>query len=120
MPSTSTSPLVGTSRLPAIVNRVLLPEPLGPITATNAPASTDKSTLRSACTSVGPSPYTFETPRSSSALTAAPPRDDATSAPATAPGPEARADRRPAARGDRRPRPATGSPNPAGTTRHRP
>jgi hypothetical protein len=71
-PSTSTSPLLGSSRLPAIVSRVDLPEPLGPITATMAPASTDRPTSRSACTSPAPVPYTFDTPRSSSMLTAAP------------------------------------------------
>ena len=36
----TTSPLVGSSRLPAMVSRVDLPEPLGPITATMEPAST--------------------------------------------------------------------------------
>ena len=55
-PPTSTSPFVGSSRLPAMVSRVDLPEPLGPITATMAPASTDKSTPRSACTSAAPCP----------------------------------------------------------------
>jgi hypothetical protein len=43
-------------RLPAIVSSVLLPEPLGPMTATSSPPSTDRSTSRSACTSVGPWP----------------------------------------------------------------
>ena len=38
-----TSPLVGSSRLPAIVSRVDLPEPDGPITATKWPSSTDRS-----------------------------------------------------------------------------
>ena len=33
MPSTSTWPLVASSRLPAIVKRLLLPEPLGPMIA---------------------------------------------------------------------------------------
>ena len=42
--------------LPAIVSRVDLPEPLGPMTATIAPASTDRFTLRSACTFAAPSP----------------------------------------------------------------
>ena len=55
-PPTSTSPLVGSSRLPAMVRSVLLPEPLGPITATRAPASTDKLTSDSAFTSVAPCP----------------------------------------------------------------
>jgi hypothetical protein len=54
--ATSTAPLVGSSRLPAIVSSVLLPEPLGPITATSSPSSTDRSTSRSACTSDGPDP----------------------------------------------------------------
>ena len=38
-----TSPLVGSSRLPAMVSSVLLPEPLAPITATNEPTSTERS-----------------------------------------------------------------------------
>ena len=41
-PSTSTSPVVGSSRLPAIVSSVLLPEPLGPMIATSSPAPTDE------------------------------------------------------------------------------
>ena len=44
MPQTSTSPLVGSSRLPAMVSSVDLPDPLGPITATISPARTDRST----------------------------------------------------------------------------
>jgi hypothetical protein len=55
-PSTSTCPLLASSRLPAIVSSVLLPEPLGPITATSSPRSTERSTSLSACTSVGPVP----------------------------------------------------------------
>ena len=51
-----TSPLVGSSRLPAMVNSVLLPEPLEPMTATSEPASTERSTCCSAWTSVAPSP----------------------------------------------------------------
>ena len=51
-----TSPLVGSSRLPAMVNSVLLPEPLAPMTATRDPASTERSTRCRACTSVGPFP----------------------------------------------------------------
>ena len=39
MPPISTSPLVGSSRLPAIVSSVDLPEPLGPMTATMLAAS---------------------------------------------------------------------------------
>ena len=69
-PPTNTSPLVGSSRLPAIVNSVLLPDPLGPMTATSSPASTDSSTSRNARTSVGPSPYTFDTRRNSNAVIA--------------------------------------------------
>ena len=51
-----TSPTVGSSRLPAIVSRVDLPEPDGPITATRWPLSTEKSTSSSALTAVSPSP----------------------------------------------------------------
>ena len=36
-----------------MVSSVLLPDPLGPMTATSSPASTARSTLRSAWTSVG-------------------------------------------------------------------
>ena len=56
VPPMSTSPLVGSSRVPAMVSNVLLPDPLGPITATSAPASTDKLTSSSACTCAAPSP----------------------------------------------------------------
>jgi hypothetical protein len=53
MPQTSTSPLVGSSRLPAMVSNVDLPDPDGPITATISPARTDRSTPASACTLSG-------------------------------------------------------------------
>ena len=56
MPQTSTSPLVGSSRLPAMVSSVDLPDPLGPITATISPARTDRSTPASACTAAGSCP----------------------------------------------------------------
>ena len=55
-PATTTSPLVGSSRLPAMVSRVDLPEPLGPMTATMVPASTDRLMLASAWTSAAPWP----------------------------------------------------------------
>jgi hypothetical protein len=54
-PPMNTSPLVGSSRLPAIVSRVDFPEPLGPITATKSPASTARSISSSARTTVAPS-----------------------------------------------------------------
>ena len=55
-PQTITSPLVGSSRLPAMVSRVDLPDPLGPITATIDPASTERLMSTSACgaLAVGP------------------------------------------------------------------
>lgn len=53
MPQTSTSPLPGSSRLPAMLSSVDLPDPLGPITATISPARTDRSTLSSARTLAG-------------------------------------------------------------------
>ena len=56
-PHTVTSPEVGASSVPAIVNSVLLPEPLGPMIATSSPASIAKSTSTSACTIDSPSPY---------------------------------------------------------------
>ena len=56
MPPIITSPLVGSSRLPAMVSRVDLPDPLAPITATNEPTSTDSSMSETAWTSVAPSP----------------------------------------------------------------
>jgi hypothetical protein len=55
-PLTSTSPLLGSSRLPAIASSVLLPEPLGPMTATSSPPSTARSISRRACTRAGPDP----------------------------------------------------------------
>ena len=60
-----TSPPVGSSRLPAMVNSVLLPDPLEPMTATRDPASTLRSMCCRAWTSVAPSPYTLEMLRSS-------------------------------------------------------
>ena len=66
-PAIATSPLVGSSRVPAIVSNVLFPDPLGPITATSSPASTPRSTSRKACTSFGPDPKTFDIARSSRA-----------------------------------------------------
>ncbi len=39
-----------------MVSSVLFPDPLCPITATIAPAATDRSTSRSACTRAGPFP----------------------------------------------------------------
>ncbi len=55
-PATSTSPLDGSARLPAMVSSVDLPEPLGPITATMVPASTGRLTRSSPCTSAAPDP----------------------------------------------------------------
>ena len=55
-PSTTTSPLVASSRLPAMVSRLLFPEPLGPMIATSSPRATARSTSRRAWTSVWPSP----------------------------------------------------------------
>ena len=55
-PSISTSPLLGSSRLPAMVSSVDLPEPLGPITATMPPAATVRSTSRRASTRAAPCP----------------------------------------------------------------
>jgi multisubunit Na+/H+ antiporter MnhC subunit len=54
MPQTSTSPLEGSSKLPAMVSSVDLPEPDGPITATISPARTDRSTPASAHTAEVP------------------------------------------------------------------
>src|SRR5260370_30895560 len=69
-PPTRTCPLLGSSRVPAMVSRVLLPEPLGPMTATISPWSTDRLTSCSAFTEALPSPYDLDTSRSSSRLIA--------------------------------------------------
>src|SRR5688500_20253804 len=61
VPSIQTEPAVGASRPPARVRRVDLPEPEGPITATSSPGWARKVTLRRACTSVAPAPWTRET-----------------------------------------------------------
>ena len=53
IPPTSTAPLVGSLEAPGDGQRVLFPDPLGPITATSSPASTDRWTSRRAFTSVG-------------------------------------------------------------------
>ena len=55
-----------------MVSSVDLPDPLGPITATIIPGPTSRLTPRSACTSAAPVPYTLDTWRSSSMLTASP------------------------------------------------
>src|SRR5258708_29936609 len=65
---TRTSPRLGSSRVPAMVSRVLLPEPLGPMTATISPRSTDRLTACSAFTEALPSPYDLDTSLSSSRL----------------------------------------------------
>ena len=52
-PSRTTSPDVGRSRPPRTWRSVDLPEPDGPIRATNSPASTDSETPRSASTRLG-------------------------------------------------------------------
>jgi len=49
-PSSSTSPLVGRSSPPSSWSNVLLPDPDGPISATNSPASTCRLTPRTAST----------------------------------------------------------------------
>src|SRR5208337_1804496 len=61
-PSTVTWPLVGESRQPRILSRVLLPEPDGPMTATHSPLSTLKVMPRNASTE---SPYFFVRSRTS-------------------------------------------------------
>src|SRR5215470_11664119 len=67
-PPTRTFPRLGSSKVPAMVSRVLLPEPLGPITATSSPWPTDRLTSCSAFTKALPSPYDLDTSRSSSRL----------------------------------------------------
>src|SRR5216684_1335951 len=67
-PPTRTCPLLGSSRVPAMVSRVLLPEPLGPMTATISPWPTDRLTSCSAFTDALPSPYDLDMSRSSSRL----------------------------------------------------
>ena len=54
-PSRITSPVVGRSRPPRTWSNVDLPEPDGPIRATNSPAWTVSETPRSASTTVEPS-----------------------------------------------------------------
>ena len=56
VPSTYTCPSVGVSTPPRICSRVLLPEPDGPMMATNCPFGTVKDTSSSARTSVSPLP----------------------------------------------------------------
>src|SRR5262245_55778755 len=56
-----------------MLSSVLFPEPLGPMTATSSPRSTDRSTSMSACTSLCPEPWVFETRRSSSVVVIATP-----------------------------------------------
>ena len=51
LPSIRTSPPVGCSRPETMLKRVLLPQPLGPITATNSPGAAVKSIWSRAITS---------------------------------------------------------------------
>ena len=55
-PSISMEPLVGVSSPPSRFSSVDLPQPLGPMTATNSPGSTVRSTSSSAVTAVLPDP----------------------------------------------------------------
>ena len=55
-PWTSTSPLVGRSSPPSRLSSVDLPQPLGPVTATNSPWATARSTSSSAVTAAAPVP----------------------------------------------------------------
>ena len=64
-PSTRTRPEVGLSSPPASPSRVVLPDPLGPMTATSSPGETASDTSVSAATRRCPSPWTLETSRSS-------------------------------------------------------
>ena len=49
-PSSSTLPAVGLSRAASMFSSVVLPEPLSPMMAAYSPSSTEKFTLRRACT----------------------------------------------------------------------
>ena len=69
-PSMSTWPPDGSSIAPAMVSSVLLPEPLGPITATSVPGATSRSMSTRASTRPAPSPYDLDTPRRSMGLIA--------------------------------------------------
>ena len=56
VPPTTTRPPVGLSRAPKMCNKVLLPDPLGPMIAANSPFGNSRETSSSARTSVEPSP----------------------------------------------------------------
>ena len=60
-PSITTLPLVGRSRAPIMLRRVVFPLPDGPNIAINSPSFTLRSTALSATTLVLPLPYTFVT-----------------------------------------------------------
>src|SRR6185436_7940952 len=64
VPASSYSPAEGVSRQPMMCIRVDLPEPEGPMIASDSPASTSRSMPRSACTACAPASYTLVTPRS--------------------------------------------------------
>src|SRR5262245_4277686 len=64
-PSSSTSPDVGTSSSPANDNNVLLPDPEGPITATNSPCSIRSETPSRARTVRRPRRYVLTALRNS-------------------------------------------------------
>ena len=56
---------MGVSKQPKMFIQVLLPDPLGPITATNSPGKTRRATPRRASMAALPVPYTLVTPLSS-------------------------------------------------------
>src|SRR5208282_606291 len=66
LPCTRTSPAVGASSPPSRCNKVLLPDPETPTTATRSPAMTERSMPSSTGTSSGPLLYVFLKPRHSS------------------------------------------------------
>ena len=63
VPPTDTVPAVGTSRPPSRLSSVVLPEPLGPMKATNSPAATSRSSPRRTWMSSSPRRYVLSRPR---------------------------------------------------------
>src|SRR6202011_379585 len=70
-PSTTTRPPSGRSRPPSRNSSVLLPEPLGPTTATTSPRATVSETPSSARTARSPEPWTRVSSTASTAETSA-------------------------------------------------
>src|SRR4030067_2546710 len=75
LPFTAIAPALGSRIRLMHRSNVVLPEPLGPISATSSPACTSRSTSWSAVTASSPLPNTLPSPLTESAAISAPERE---------------------------------------------